>query len=237
MTNTNRLAPLEAARMFVQENFPNYQGALLAGSVVRGEATDTSDLDIVIFDESKPSSYRQSLIDFGWPIEVFVHNLTSYQTFFESDYKRARPSLQRMVSEGLVLQDKGIIDKIKKEANTILEKGPEKWSSQTIETKRYFITDTLGDFIGSNNRAEELLIISTLANHLHEFILRTNGRWIGSSKWIIRELNQFNRDLTERYVDALETYYTTNDKKKIIEFTDEVLKPYGGRLFDGFTIG
>ncbi|WP_277587514.1 nucleotidyltransferase domain-containing protein, partial [Psychrobacillus antarcticus] len=56
--------PVEAARKFLHKYFPNCNGALLAGSVVRGEATNTSDLDIVIFDESIPSSYRESFIKF-----------------------------------------------------------------------------------------------------------------------------------------------------------------------------
>jgi hypothetical protein len=76
-----KLEALEAAKRFISTYFPDCQGALLAGSVVRGEATDTSDLDIVVFDNSIRSAYRESLIEFGWPIEVFVHNFTSYQHF------------------------------------------------------------------------------------------------------------------------------------------------------------
>ena len=116
MEFTTKVKPIEAAQKFIAQRFPDCQGAILAGSVVRGEATATSDLDIVIFDNSIPSSYRESLIDFGWPIEIFVHNLTSYQQFFEMDYKAAKPSMPRMVAEGIVLKDEGIIEAIKKEA-------------------------------------------------------------------------------------------------------------------------
>lgn len=78
-----RLKPIEAAQQFIFKHFPNCQGSLLAGSVVRGEATDTSDLDIVVFDKDLTSPYRESFIDFGWAIEVFVHNLTSYKHFLK----------------------------------------------------------------------------------------------------------------------------------------------------------
>ncbi len=87
-----KLNPIDAAKKFVVAYFPESPGALLAGSVVRGEATNTSDLDIVVFDTNKPSSYRESLIKYQWAIEVFVHNLTSYKHFFESDIERAQPS-------------------------------------------------------------------------------------------------------------------------------------------------
>lgn len=113
MNNSKRIKPIDAAKFFVDKYFPNCQGALLAGSVVRGEATGTSDLDIIIFDEKVLASYRQSLIEYDWPIEVFVHNLNSYKSFFEADYKRARPSLPRMVSEGLIIKDEAVIEKIK----------------------------------------------------------------------------------------------------------------------------
>ncbi|MBM7645579.1 putative nucleotidyltransferase [Scopulibacillus daqui] len=116
MGETGRLKPIDAAQQFIDQYFENCQGAILAGSVIRGGGTETSDLDIVVFDHKLHSSYRESLIAFHWPIEFFAHNLTSYQDFFQSDYKRARPSLPRMVSEGIVLKDEGVIEPIRKEA-------------------------------------------------------------------------------------------------------------------------
>jgi predicted nucleotidyltransferase len=88
MSIPNKLNPIEAAQKIINNHFPCCQGALLAGSVVRGEATATSDLDIIIFDKNIRTSYRESLIDLGWAIEFFVHNLTSYKNFFESDKQR-----------------------------------------------------------------------------------------------------------------------------------------------------
>ena len=58
MDYTKKLLPLEAGEKFIQKHYPNCQGALLAGSVVRGEATEISYLDIVIFDEKINSAYR-----------------------------------------------------------------------------------------------------------------------------------------------------------------------------------
>ncbi|WP_337020316.1 nucleotidyltransferase domain-containing protein, partial [Oceanobacillus massiliensis] len=186
MDNGNKVMPIQAAKQFVALYFPDCNGALLAGSVVRGEETETSDLDIVIFDQDIRSSYRESMNVFDWNIEVFVHNFSSYKHFFKSDCERAKPSMPRMVSEGIVLKDTGFLDAIKKEADELLEKGPEEWPEDTIMVKRYFITDVLDDFIGSNHRAEEIFIANALAELVSEFILRTNRKWIGSSKWILR---------------------------------------------------
>ncbi|ANU25543.1 nucleotidyltransferase domain-containing protein [Planococcus versutus] len=233
----NKLNPFEAAKQFVNKQFPHCEDALLAGSVVRGEATETSDLDIVIFDQQHHSSYRESLIDFGWSIEVFVHNLTSYKEYFSDDYERARPSMPRMVAEGLVLKDKGAIGAIKKEAKELLDKGPKEWSPGIITTKRYFITDTLDDFIGCNNRAEEIFIANALAELVSEFVLRTNKRWIGASKWVIRSLRHYDVEFTNCFVEAFDDFYKNGDKQKIIQLVDGVLQLYGGRLFEGFSLG
>ncbi|MFJ8063670.1 nucleotidyltransferase domain-containing protein [Psychrobacillus sp. NPDC096426] len=237
MGNIKKLEPVIAAQKFINKYFPNCDGALLAGSVVRGEATETSDLDIVIFDQTFSACYRESLIDFDWRVEVFVHNLNSYEVFFESDRKRARPSLPRMISEGIILKDSGVIGPIKSEAEKLLSNGPEKWSVETINTKRYFITDTLDDFIGSNDRAEEIFIANTLAELASEFVLRTNNRWIGASKWIVRSLKSYDVQFAAQFVEAFDTFYRNGSKHKLIKLMDDILLPYGGRLFNGFSLG
>lgn len=233
----HKLDAITAAKQFIHAFFPDCQGALLSGSVVRGEATETSDLDIVVFDKNVLSSYRESVINSGWPIEVFVHNLLSYKEFFENDCKRARPSMPRMVSEGIILKDEGIIDAIKKEANELLEQGPEKWSVNTINFKRYFITDTLDDFIGGTNRAEELFIANTLAELVSEFVLRTNGQWIGTSKWVIRSLRKYDKRFADDFIVAFDTFYRNGEKEQVIELVEKVIEPFGGKLFEGFSLG
>ena len=227
----------KAAELFTLNHFPSCHGALLAGSVVRGEATETSDLDIVIFDSNLKSAYRESVIEYGWNIEVFVHNLSSYKEFFKSDCERARPSLPKMVSEGIVLKDSGILDLIKHEANELLDKGPEEWSADTIKLKSYFITDTLDDFIGSTLRAEEIFIANTLAELVSEFVLRTNRKWTGTSKWIVRSLRNYDETFADQFVEVFDIFYKTGEKNKVIVMVDNILQPFGGRLFHGFSLG
>ncbi|PFA67058.1 nucleotidyltransferase [Bacillus sp. AFS015802] len=232
-----RTSAIEAAKLFIQENFPTCQGALLGGSVVRGEETSTSDLDIVVIEGQLPSEYRESFTAYGWPIEVFVHNSVTLRHYFQSDCKRARPSLPRMVSEGIPLVDHPIIPILKKEADTLLRDGPPKWNASTIRMKRYFLTDALDDFIGSTNRGESIFIANSIGESLHEFVLRTNGHWIGSSKWIVRALQEYDQHFAGKYVDAFERFYRKDDKKAVVKLVESVLQPHGGRLFEGFSVG
>ena len=71
-----------------------------------------------------------------------------------------------------------IVKRLKREANDLLNKGPEKWTEETMKQKRYFITDTLDDFIGAAKREEELFIANLLADLVHEYVLRVNGQWL-----------------------------------------------------------
>jgi hypothetical protein len=233
----NKPEPIKAATQFIEKHFPNCQGAILAGSVVRGQATKTSDLDIVVFDESLSSSYRESLIEFDWNIELFAHNLVSYRFFFESDCKEARPSMPRMVSEGKILKDAGVLSEIREEAKALLEQGPKEWSKETIDMKRYFITDVLDDLIGCQHRGEGIFIASKLGELVSEFILRSNRKWIGSSKWVVRSLVHHDKELANEFVEAFDTFYKTNNIDKIVSLIDKVLKPFGGKLFEGFSLG
>ncbi|MFA9555758.1 nucleotidyltransferase domain-containing protein [Evansella sp. AB-rgal1] len=232
-----KLQPLEAASQFIFSNHSTCDGAILAGSVVRGEGTPTSDLDIVIFDSSLLFPFRESIMFKGWPIEIFAHNLHSYKEIFKEDLECAMPTHQKMVAEGIVLVDRGIVTPIKKEALQMLQNGPEPWSKEQIELKRYFLTDALDDFIGSADRSEAIFIANTLATWIHEFVLRTNGCWIGESKWLVRALRNYDETFTEQFVTAFEDFYQTGRKEKIIELTDLILNPYGGRLFHGFSMG
>ena len=60
--------------MLVNDRFPAAVQAWLAGSVVRGTATATSDLDIdiTVLDETAVV-HRESLRFEGWPVELFVN--------------------------------------------------------------------------------------------------------------------------------------------------------------------
>ena len=237
MATDKKTAPLEAAQKFIEENYPDCDAALLAGSAVRGEATSTSDLDIAVFDRNVESSYRESLMAYGWPVEVFVHNLESYRAYFEDDVERARPSLPRMVAEGIILRDTGIAHALKQEAQGLLDAGPAVWTAAVIRTKRYFLTDALDDFIGCTDRREGLFIAGTLAELVAEFELRTHGKWIGASKWIVRALKHHDQDFAERFVQAFDAYYRHDDKEEAINMAEAVMQPHGGRLFEGFSLG
>ena len=73
------------------------------------------------------------------------------------DCDRGRPSLPQLVAEGVVLKGEMKLLKTKREANNLLNKGPAKWTEEMMKQKRYFITDTLDDFIGASKEKKSCL--------------------------------------------------------------------------------
>ncbi|KMK78335.1 hypothetical protein AB990_01530 [Alkalihalobacillus pseudalcaliphilus] len=235
-----RLAAELAAKKIVEKRYPYCELALLAGSVVRHESTETSDLDLVIImdKERLQEAYRESFFLLDWPVEAFVHTEVSLAKFFTLDVERGRPSLPQMVQEGLLIKgSQQLSSRLKKEAKQLLIKGPKRWPTEEINRRRYFITDLLDDLKGSTIRAEQIFIVNELIQQITEFILGTNQKWQGNSKWTIRLLEKHDKNKATQLLQAMESFYQEKEKHPIIQFTINTLKPYGGPYFEGFSIG
>ena len=229
------LHAVDAGRAFVERDFPECLAAFLAGSVIRGDATKTSDLDIVIITERKEAPYRESLRAFGWPIEVFVHTIDSLREYFAGDVKRRRPALVVMCLESVVLRDRdGLAQRIKDEARELLERGPEPLTPEEMDLRRYGLTDLLDDFLGCDRFDEGMFIANDLATDAHELILSSHRRWLGQGKWIPRALKNFDPELARQLTEALEAYYRREEKDALVMFVDAALDLVGGRLFEGY---
>ncbi len=64
-----------------------------------------------------------------------------------------------------------------------------------------------------------------------------NGKWLGNSKWFIRVLRKYDEQYADQFVAAFDHFYTTGEKRKLITFVEKTLEQYGGRMFEGFSIG
>ncbi|MCT4780871.1 MULTISPECIES: nucleotidyltransferase domain-containing protein [Exiguobacterium] len=228
---------LLTARSVIETRYPNCDAAVLAGSFVRGQATATSDLDLVIIDETVPSSYRESFVADSYPVEAFIHSSTTIRAFFRQDRDRGRPSMQRMVAEGLVLRNHALLAPLKGQAETELLAGPPAFSIQELDRARYFLTDLLDDFIGVTDRTEGLGIASRLLEQAPDFRLRASGHWTGQGKWLIRSLAIVDPVEAKRLADAFEAFFRLDEKQPVIDLVEQWLTEHGGRYFDGFSLG
>jgi hypothetical protein len=223
--------PVEDARALVSERFPAALAAFLSEGVLLSRRTATSDLDIVVVLAGPPAPYRESLRWRGWPAETFVHDRDSIESFFARDTARRRPTLARMCGEGVVLADaNGNAADVRNRARSILATGPPPVTQAELDERRYGVTDLLDDLAGSTDLGETAVICWNLWVATAELALIRAGAWLGTSKWLLRELRATEPYLADRMVSAI------GDSKQVTELADEVLDRAGGRFWAGFRV-
>ena len=232
-----RLSPEQAARLLVKRDFADCLAAFLAGSVVRGEATPASDLDILIIVPSDQPNYRESLKAFDWPVEFFVQSLETHYQFREGEIARRRPSTAMIVCEGLVLQDRqGLATRLKEEACALLAEGPPPLSKLEVDQARYALTDALDDFLSAQDEAETVFVANWLAVAATDLMLDHHRQWRGNGKWLPRALRRLDPALVDQLLAALQALYREGDREPLVAYVDQSLDLVGGRLWEGFRL-
>ncbi|MBB6628293.1 nucleotidyltransferase domain-containing protein [Nocardioides sp. KIGAM211] len=225
------------ARRLVAEQFPEARAAWLGGSVVLGGATPTSDLDVTVV-LGEAVVHRESLTYSGWPVELFVHTEDSVRHFVAKDLARRRPTMARLVGEGVVLVDAdGLGASLAQECRAVLAAGPAATTPAALDLQRYALTDLLDDLAGGADPAVLGATAVATWQAVAELRLATGGRWSGSGKWLARELAAYDLDAGTAYAVRLHEALVaavSGATAGLVALADEVLAPVGGRLWSGF---
>jgi hypothetical protein len=150
--------------------------------------------------------------------------------FFAKDTARRRPSLARMCTEGVVLADAGVAARVRARAHAVLAAGPPAVTGAELEDRRYGLTDLVDDLAGSTDPSETAVIGWNVWVATAELALIQAGAWLGTAKWLLRELRAADADLADRMVAAI------GASRQLIDLADEVLDRAGGRRWDGYRV-
>jgi len=228
----------KAACLFIDKYFPQCYLSILASNTVRDESTATSDLDIVIIDVNLTNCYKESFYEFGWPIEAFVHNKESLLKWIEKDILRRKPSMPNMICEGvLITGNNKYLNELKSFSSNKIKEGPKPYSIEEDLTERYFITDLLDDFIGSQNHIDDIFILNELLDKIINYQLVKSNNWIVHNKRIQSSSIKLNQEIANKYIRAINEFYLNQNKNEILELIELVLLENGGRVFESYSIG
>ncbi len=223
--------PVADARALIAERFPAARAAFLGGGILTARRTATSDLDIVVVLPGPPAPYRESLSWRGWPVEIFVHDADSLERYFGTDTARRRPTLARICTDGVVVAGRQEeTDLIRELARSILAAGPPPLGSAELDLARYGLTDLLDDLAGSVDAGESAVICWQVWTATAQLVLLLGDHWLGTGKWLLRELRAADLGLAERLLAAI------GDPAGLTDIADEVLGRAGGRFFTGFRL-
>lgn len=129
---------LKTAKKALKKFYPNCECAFVAGSMLRGEESATSDIDVVvIYGDEFEGIHRNSIIENGWSIEFFVHNRQSLDYYMNLDRQCGMCIIMDMVVSGLVIPEANDFTRERKaKAQKFIDAGPPILSDMEIEDRR-----------------------------------------------------------------------------------------------------
>lgn len=215
--------------------YPKANVIFLAGSIVRGEGTPYSDLDLVVIFEKLPNAYRESFSFQGFPVEAFLHDPETLNYFLhEVDGPSGIPSLVQMILEGIEIPEASeFSDSLKRLAASVMESGPPPLSDENIRKLQYNLTSLVDDIRHPRSKDELVASGTELYQALADYYFRRNNLWSAKGKSIPRILKQRDEDLWVRYIISFEELFVSGNPDKVIALVEEILKADGGFLFDG----
>jgi len=229
---------VDAARTLFAARYAGAAVAFAAGSIVRGEGTPHSDLDLVVIYETLDHAYRESFTAGGLPVEAFVHDPSTLDYFFvEIDARSGVPSLPQMVAEGIEIPGPTTLSRaLKARAAAVLDAGPPLLDADAERRMRYFITDLMDDLRSPRSRDELMAAGARLYDSLADYGLRRICSWSAKGKAIPRALRQYDAALATAYGNAFASLFTHGDSAPVLRLAEDLLRDAGGPLFDGFRL-
>lgn len=213
-----------------------FQGAscaFVAGSIMRGEGTPSSDIDLVVVFDHLDAAWRESFIESGLPVEAFVHDPQTLAWFIENDAKNGYPIMVDMIASGVAIgPDIDRAEALKTFAANLLAKGPPPFEGEKRDGIRYLITSLLEDLRDAHAPAERRAIAAELYQPLADFALLGRCAWSGKGKWIPRLLNKLDSELAQRFDHAFE-HAAQGDTVPLQLLAENELARHGGLYFAG----
>ncbi len=230
-------SPAEALKLATAVFHDRYRSAAFAyaaGSIMRGQGTTRSDIDLVVVFDRLDAARRESFVVEGVPIEAFVHDRETLAWFVDDDIAHGRPVILNMIADGTIIgRERGQAEALRAEIMERLAEGPPPLSPAALTMLRYEITDGVDDLRGDRTASERMAIGAVLYPKLVELALRGRGRWIGTGKWAPRLLAATDADLARRFENAFSALFAHGDGGPVIALAHAELAPHGGAYFDG----
>jgi hypothetical protein len=228
--------PVSVARSFVDHAHPAADLSILGGSAGTGKATATSDLDIVILYPNGNSNYAETTQYQGWVVEAFVHTPDSIAFWYEKEKAARCAVLGDICVRGVLLTDKGGGESLQQHARHYMEQGPEPLSNSERDIRRYDLSNSLDDLLGTTDHAEKYATSTDVFNQAVELLLSHEGAWLGKGKWMVRRLEQLpHSQLALQLLNWAGS--SQHDATELVEIASEVLRRAGGYVMEGFLRG
>ena len=208
------------------------RGIVIAGSIVRGEAGPTSDLDVfVIHDE--PWRLREQRWFEGVPTEVFVNPPDRVREYFTNEHAEGRPGTAHMLVTGEPLPPiDPIVQTLIDEAKGWLARPLEPTAAQ-LESMRYGAVDGLDDARDvAHDPAAAQLVLAGVVEHIITYAFWRARRFQPRRKATLTALAELDPDAAElvrRWATGAEPLATVTELARHVLGVDSFFAWSSGR--------
>jgi len=227
---------LNAAQRVLSKRFGEADFAVAAGSIMGGNGTVGSDIDLVVIFPSLERAWRESFDEDPFPVEAFVHDLETLRYFMDLDVKSGCPVMVKMVASGEVIGHGTAAGRqLQAAAQATFARGPLPLSGQSYDALRYQISDLVDDLRGKRPPEEVFAIANALYQKLGDLILLGRGAWTGRGKWLPRMLKELDLEIADRFEHAFRRA-AEGDAGPLLALAESELDLHGGRYFAGYKL-
>jgi hypothetical protein len=145
--------------------------------------------------------------------------------------------MARLVALGTPLLPGTAGDDVRDRCRAVLDRGPGPADPAELELRRYGLTDLLDDLAGAEHDEEATAIAAEVWRTTAELALAAAGAWLGTGKWLVREVQDLDRRRGTHLAAALDLGLRralTGERESLATVADRVLDPLGGRLWAGY---
>jgi hypothetical protein len=234
-SNVSESDPRNDALRIACQRVPHARGAILAGTALSPDRTFTSDLDVVVFVTNDDHTFRETVFELGWLTELFVMSPDSFNYFCTTEIAQRRSPLLHMCAHGVILfSNDDIAETRQRQARNLWAQGPPPLRPDELDEQRYRLSDLLDDYQGTHDDEELTFIVASLIESAAELELSAHGQWLGSGKWMARQLRQHDAELSTRLSTAAALALGKIERRSLSVAITDVLNRVGGPLSSGY---
>ncbi len=228
-----RISGRAAAAALLVARYDGAKVMFVGGSAALGTETEHSDLDLTVVYDQLPNPIRESFLFEGWPVESSMTDVATLRRAIAFAPHLGTRAVPGLVAEALVLPDESELSRsLQHHAREVIAAGPLALSPSDHQAARYGITYTLHKL--SHGPAQDLVFVgANMLLRLVNYWLRSQGKWAASNTYVGRRLREEDPAMATRMLEVF-TAMHAGELGPLNALIDDILAPFGGRLFDGY---